>query len=74
MIYEQNCYNLNTRYFENLIEVNSRNIPYNFIKFRIYENVLQIFKLNKSKMIIKYYDKEFLVYSETDLKRIFKIL
>ena len=73
MIYDQNCYNLNIRYFENLMEVNIKNIPNKFIKFKIYENVLQIFKL-KCNMIIKYYDKEFLVYSETDLKGIFKIL
>ena len=52
MIYGQNCYNLNIRYFENLIEVNIKNIPNKFIKFKIYENVLQIFKL-KSNMIIK---------------------
>ena len=65
MIYEQNFYNLNIRYFENLMEVNIKNIPNNFIKFKIYENVLQIFKLNICNMIIKYYDKEFLVYSET---------
>ena len=41
MIYEQNCYLLNIRYFENLIEINIENISNNIIRFRIYENVLQ---------------------------------
>ena len=27
MIYEQNCYNLNVKYFDNLIEINIKNIP-----------------------------------------------
>ena len=27
MIYEQNCYNLNVEYFDNLIEINIKNIP-----------------------------------------------
>ena len=44
MIYEQNCYNSNIKYFDNLIQVNIKNIPKNFIRFRIYENILQIFK------------------------------
>ena len=29
MIYEQNCYNLNVKYFDNLIEINIKNIPNN---------------------------------------------
>ena len=70
MIYEQNCYNLNVKYFDNLIEINIRNIPNNFI--RLYEHVLEIFKLNKVDMIIKYYDQEFLIYNEIDLKNVFK--
>ena len=70
MIYEQNCYNLNVKYFDNLIEINVKNIPNNFIK--IYEYVLEIFKLNKVDMIIRYYDQEFLIYNELDLKNVFK--
>ena len=27
MIYEQNCYNFNVKYFDNLIEINIKNIP-----------------------------------------------
>ena len=27
MVYEQNCYNLNVKYFDNLIEINIKNIP-----------------------------------------------
>ena len=74
MIYEQNCYNLDVRYFDNLIEINIKNIPNKFIRFKIYEYVLEIFKLNKVDMIIKYYDKEFLIYNELDLKNVFKKL
>ena len=33
MIYEQDCYNLNVKYFDNLIEVNIKNIPNNIEKF-----------------------------------------
>ena len=68
MIYEHNCYNLD----DNLIEINIKNIPNNFIRFKIYENILKIFKLNKVDMIIKYYDQEFLIYTELDLKNVFK--
>ena len=39
MIYEQNCYNLNVKYFDNLIEINIKNIPNKFIRFKIYENI-----------------------------------
>ena len=70
MIYEQNCYNLGVKYFDNLIEINIKNIPNNFIRFKIYE----IFKLNKVDIIIKYYNQEFLVYNEIDLKNVFKKL
>ena len=72
MIYEQNCYNLNVKYFDNLIEINIKNIPNKFIRFKIYENILEIFKLNKVDMIIKYYDQDFLIYNELDLKNVFK--
>ena len=27
MIYEHDCYNLNIKYFDNLIEINIKNIP-----------------------------------------------
>ena len=74
MIFNQNCNNLNIKYYEELIEINIENISNNIEKFKIYEYVLEIFKLNKVDMIIKYYDKEFLVYNEIDLKIIFKSL
>ena len=74
MIYEHNCYNLDVKYFDNLIEINIKNIPNKFIRFKIYEYVLEIFKLNKVDMIIKYYDQEFLIYTELDLKNVFKKL
>ena len=74
MIYEQNFYNLNIKYFDNLIEINIKNIPNNIIKFKLYEYVLQIFKLYKLNILIKYYDKEFLICNELDLKNVFKKL
>ena len=74
MIFNQNCNNLNIKYYEELIEINIENIRNNIEKFKIYEYVLEIFKLNKLNMIIKYYDKEYLVYNENDLKRFFKSL
>ena len=52
MIYEQNCYNLNIKYFDNLIEINIKNIPNKFIRFKIYD----FFKLYKLNILIKYYD------------------
>ena len=70
MIYEQNCYNLNIKYFDNLIEINIKNIPNKFIRFKIYD----FFKLHKLNILIKYYDKEFLICNELDLKNIFKKL
>ena len=74
MIYEQNCYNLDVKYFDNLIEIIIKNIPNKFIRFEMYEYILEIFKLNKVDIIIKYYDQEFLVYNEIDLKNVFKKL
>ena len=74
MIYEQNCYNLNIKYFDNLIEVNIENIPNKFIRFKIYENILHFFKFYKLNISIKYYDKEFLICNELDLKNVFKKL
>ena len=55
MIYEQNCYNLNVKCFDNLIEINIKNIPNKFIRFKFYE----IFRLNKCNILIKYYDRIF---------------
>ena len=74
MIYEQNCYNLNTKYFDNLIEINIENIPNKFIRFKINANILHFFKLYKLNILIKYYDKEFLICNELDLKNVFKKL
>ena len=74
MIFNQNCNNLDIKYFDNLIEINIEFIKNNVERFKIYEYVLEIFKLNKVNMIIKYYDKEFLIYNEIDLKNIFKSL
>ena len=74
MIYEHDCYNLNVKNFDNLIEINIKNIPNKFIRFKIYEYVLETFKLNKVDMIIKYYNQEFLIYNESDLKNVFKKL
>ena len=74
MIYEHDCYNLNVKYFDNLIEITIKNIPNKFIRFKIYENILEIFRLNKVDITIKYYDQEFLIYTELDLKNIFKKL
>ena len=74
MIYRQDCYNLNVKYFNNLIKVNIKNSPNNIIKFKLYEYILQIFKLYKCNILIKYYDRKFLIYNELDLKNIFKKL
>ena len=53
MIYEHDCYNSNVKYFDNLIEINIKNIPNKFIKSKIYENILDIFKLYKCNILIK---------------------
>ena len=74
MIFNQHCYNLNIKYYEELIEINIENIRNNVERFKIYEYVLEIFKLNKCNIIIKYCDKEYLVYNRIDLKRILKSL
>ena len=74
MISNQNCYNLNIKYYEDLIKFDIENIKNNFEKFKIYEHVLQIFKLNKCNMIIEYCDIEYLIFSENELRRIFKSL
>ena len=71
MIFNQNCYNLNIKYYVDFIKVDIENIRNNIEKFKIYEYILEIFKLNKVNMIIKYCDIEYLVYNENDLKRFF---
>ena len=71
MIYEHNCY---VKYFDNLIEIDIKNIPNKFIRFKMYENILHFFKLYKCNILIKYYDQEFLIYTELDLKNVFKKL
>ena len=72
MIFNQNCNNLNIKYYEKLIKIDIEFIKNNVERFKIYNYVLEIFKLNKVTMIIKYCDNEYLVYNENDLKRIFK--
>ena len=74
MIFNQNCYNLNIKYYEELIDINIECIKDNVERFKIYEYVLEIFKLNKVVIIIKYCDNEYLIYNENDLKNIFKSL
>ena len=71
MIFNQNCYNLNIKYYEDLIKVDIEKIRNNIEKFKIYEYILEIFKLNKVNMIIKFKDIEYLIISENDLKSIF---
>ena len=72
MIFNQNCNNFNIKYYEKLIKIDIEFIKNNVERFEIYNYVLEIFKLNKVTMIIKYCDNEYLVYNEKDLKRIFK--
>ena len=74
MIYKQNCCNLNVKYFDNLIEIHIINIPNKFIRFKIYEKILHFFKLYKCNILIKYYDKQFLICNGSDLKTVFKKL
>ena len=70
---EQHCDNIDIKYFDELIEIDIKKINNNVERFKIYDYVLKIFKLNKVTMIIKYCDNEYLVYNEKDLKRFFKI-
>ena len=72
MIFNQNCNNLNIKYYEKLIKIDIKFIKNNVERFEIYNHVLEIFKLNKVIMIIKYHNNEYIVYNENDLKRIFK--
>ena len=74
MIFKQSCNDLDIdiKYLDEIIEIDIKKISNNYERFKIYDYVLKVFKLNKVTMIIKYYDKEYLVYNEKDLKRIFK--
>ena len=72
MIFNQNCYNLNIKYFEDLIKVDIENIINNIDKFKIYNFVLEIFKLDKVNMIIKFNDVDYIIFTENDLLNIFK--
>ena len=44
MIFNQNCNNLNIKYYKELIEINIEFIKNNVERFKIYEYVLEIFK------------------------------
>ena len=74
MIYNQNCNNLNIniKYFAELIEIDIKKTRNNYERFKIYDYILEIFKLNNVNMSIRYRNKIYLVFSEDDLKRIFK--
>ena len=72
MIFNQNYYNLNIKYYEDLIKIDIENIKNNIEKFKIYSYVLEIFKLNKVNMIVKFKDIEYIIFSDKDLKMIFK--
>ena len=72
MIFQQNCNNVNIRYFDNSIKIDIENIKNNIEKFKIYKYDLQIFKLNKYNMIIKYCDIEYMIFSDEELELIFK--
>ena len=72
MIFDQHCDNIDIKYFDELIEIAIKKINNNYDRFKIYENVLEIFRLNKVIMSIRYCNNIYLVYNENDLKRIFK--
>ena len=73
MLYQQTCHNINIEYHENLIKITILQIPNNNIeKYDLYMYVLDIFKLNKVNMIIEYFNKEYSVFTENDLKIFFK--
>ena len=74
MIHNQSCNNLNIniKYFDELIEIDIEKIRNNYERFKIYDYILEIFKLNNVNMSIRYRNKIYLVFSEDDLKRIFK--
>ena len=71
MIYQQNCNSLNIIYYDDLIQIDIDHIRNNVEKFKIYENILEILKLNKVNMIIKFNDIEYIIFTEDDLLKIF---
>ena len=73
MLYSENCNKYyNTKYFDKCIKIIIVNIPNNYIKGQIYFGILEIFKLNKVDMIVKYLDKIYLINCENDIKKFFK--
>ena len=74
MIFNQNYNNVNIRYFDNLIKIDIANIKNNIEKVKIYMYLLNIFKINKCNMIIRYCDIEYIISSDKELKLIFKNL
>ena len=53
MIYNQNCNNLNIKYFDELIEIDIEKVRNNYERFKIYDYVLEIFKLNNVNTSIR---------------------
>ena len=72
MIFNQNCNNLNIIYYNDLIKIDIKNIKNNVDKFKIYKNILEIFKLNKCNMTIKFNDVKYIIFTEDDLLILFK--
>ena len=72
MIFNQKCNKLNIRYYHDLIKIDIEDIKSNVDKFRIYENILEIYKSNKVNMIIKFNDVEYTIFTDNDLLNIFK--
>ena len=72
MIFEQHCDDLDIKYFDEIIEIDIKKISNNYERFKIYDYVLKVFKLNKVNMSIRYCNNIYLAFSENDLKRIFK--
>ena len=75
MLYLENCNKYNkVKYFDKCIKIVIINIPNNEYDIgNLYFKILEIFKLNKVDMIIKYLDKEILINSENDIRKFFKI-
>ena len=73
MLYQQTCHNINIKYYENLIKIIIlQKLNNNVEKFDLYMYILDIFRLNKTEMIINYFNKEYLVFNEKDLLNVFK--
>ena len=54
MIFEQHCDDLDIKYFDEIIEIDIKKISNNYERFKIYDYVLKVFKLNKVDMSIRY--------------------